>query len=115
MILKFIVIILAFFLLVAFVSSPIVRGRGETEEGSKGSKGCSLRCARAEPGAESSKGSIGLRGSEGGVDDSAASEEGRNVPHSVADEISKLADLKERGYLTAEEFEQQKRKLLDGK
>ncbi len=104
MILKFIVIILAFFLLVAFVSSPIVRGRGEMEEGADGSKG-----------SESSKGSIGSSGLESGVDDSAESEEGRSVPHSVADEISKLADLKERGYLTAEEFEQQKRKLLDGK
>lgn len=33
-------------------------------------------------------------------------------PDSVADELEKLADLKERGVLTEEEFEQQKNQLL---
>jgi len=83
MILKFIIIIIAFFVLVALVSSPVVRGgKKELKEG--------------------------LNKEEGGEGDL-----GKPLSHSVADELNKLADLMERGYLTKEEFEKQKRKLLD--
>lgn len=37
-----------------------------------------------------------------------------NTSNSVADELAKLADLKAKGILTEEEFNQQKSKLLDG-
>ena len=36
-----------------------------------------------------------------------------NKPKDVADEIKKLADLKDRGVLTEEEFAKKKRELLD--
>lgn len=36
----------------------------------------------------------------------------RNVPTSIADELTKLAALKEKGLLSDEEFDKQKRKIL---
>ena len=36
------------------------------------------------------------------------------APRSSVDELAKLADLKERGFLTAEEFEAKKREILGG-
>ncbi len=40
--------------------------------------------------------------------------ESQSYAHSTADELAKLAILKEKGILTEEEFAEQKRKLLNG-